>query len=85
MVRIRFARHGCKARPFYHIVAADKQKARNGRFIEQLGTYDPAHPMTDATIKFDRFDYWLSVGAKATGSVSKVVREARKAAASTSA
>jgi small subunit ribosomal protein S16 len=46
MVKIRFARRGAKKHAFYHIVVTDSENARDGRFIEHIGTYDPARPMT---------------------------------------
>ena len=50
MVKIRLARAGSKKRPFYHIVVTDKQNARDGRFIEQIGLYDPSKPDADARV-----------------------------------
>jgi len=65
-VKIRLRRDGAKKRPFYHVVAADSRRARNGRFIEELGYYNPivaadAEPIL--VLKEDRIRYWLSVGA----------------------
>ena len=79
MVKVRLARHGSKKRPYYHIVAAHSEKKRDGRFIEQLGTYDPSKPMAEARIDHERVDHWLGVGAQATPMVAKVLREHRKA------
>ena len=83
-VAIRFSRQGKKRSPFYRIVAADKRCARDGRFIELLGTY---HPITKV-LKLDseRYDKWLKVGARPSGTLSAVIRRvARAAAAPTSA
>lgn len=79
MVKVRLARHGSKKRPYYHIVAAYAEDKRDGRFIEQLGTYDPSKPMADARIDHERVDYWISVGAQPTRSTARVIREHRKA------
>ena len=79
MVTIRLARHGCKKNPFYHIVVADKIRARDGRYIEQLGTYDPSRPANEISLKTDRLDYWTSVGAQLSSRVAKVAQEFKTA------
>lgn len=62
---IRLARGGRKKLPFYHVVVADKRKARNGRFIEQLGHFDPlAEGKGKWVVNADRASHWLSVGAE---------------------
>ena len=81
MVKIRFARFGAKKHPFYHIVVTDSENARDGRFLEQIGTYDPAKPMTKAVLKRDRLDHWVGKGAQLSVSLQKVVRELAKAPA----
>lgn len=68
-VKIRLRRDGAKKRPFYHVVAADERRARNGRFIEELGYYNPIVPAgveSIVVLKDDRIKYWLSVGAQPT-------------------
>jgi small subunit ribosomal protein S16 len=68
-VKIRLRRDGAKKRPFYHVVAADERRARNGRFIEELGYYNPivaADVESIVVLKDDRIKYWLSVGAQPT-------------------
>ena len=80
MFTIRFARRGAKKHPYYHIVVTDKENARDGRFIEQIGTYDPARPMTEARIDRDRLSYWVGVGASVSVPLKKVLREQAKAA-----
>ena len=70
MVRMRLRRMGAKKNPFYRIVVADQRRARDGRFIENVGTYDP---LTEpATIKFneERAKYWLGVGAQPSDRVA---------------
>ena len=78
-VKIRLARQGAKKSPFYRVVATDTRSARDGRFIEQIGTYDPSKPMADARIDRTRLDYWLSVGARPSETLAKVLREHKKA------
>lgn len=76
-VALRMSRQGKKKMPFYRIVAADKRCARDGRFIELLGTY---HPKTKA-LKLDqeRYQKWLSVGAQPSGSLAAIIRRTARA------
>ena len=85
MVKVRLARHGSKKRPYYHIVVTDSEKARDGRFIEQIGTYDPKLPMAEARVNRERLGHWLDVGARPTESCAKVLREHEKALAAVQA
>lgn len=80
MVKIRFSRRGAKKHAFYHIIVTDSEAARDGRFIEQIGTYDPSKPMTAAKIDRDRLQHWLGKGAQVTVGLKKVIREQAKAA-----
>ncbi|MFI5308464.1 MAG: 30S ribosomal protein S16 [Polyangiales bacterium] len=84
MVTIRFARRGAKKHAFYHIVVTDSENARDKRFLEQIGTYDPARPMTQATIDRGRLQHWVGVGAQVSVPLKKVLREQAKAAAAAS-
>jgi len=79
MVKVRLSRAGAKKRPYYHIVVTDKEKPRDGRFIEQIGTYDPSRPIGEASVDHLRLDYWLGVGAKLSDRVRDVVNEHKKA------
>ncbi len=81
MVKVRLSRAGAKKRPYYHIVVTDKEKPRDGRFIEQIGTYDPSRPITEATVNYPRLDYWVGVGAQISDRVRDVIKEHKKAAA----
>ena len=81
MVTIRFARRGAKKNAYYHIVVTDKENSRDGKFIEQIGTYDPARPMTEARIDRIRLTHWLGVGASVSVALKKVLREQAKAPA----
>ena len=76
-VRIRLKKMGRKHRPFFRVCAMDSRSPRDGRVIEELGTYDPMVPETDARaiLKGERIDYWLSVGAKATPKVGVLIRK----------
>ena len=76
MVKIRLQRQGKKKAPFYHIVVADSRSPRDGKIIEQLGTYDP---MTDpATIVLDneKVEKWIKNGAKPTDTVKSLIENA---------
>ena len=76
-VRIRMKRMGRTHRPFYRICAMDARSPRDGKAIEYLGTYDPFVPEVDArvSLKSDRVDYWLGVGAKPSGKVAVLIRK----------
>jgi small subunit ribosomal protein S16 len=71
-VSIRLARQGSKKRPFYRIVAADRRRSRDGRFIEQLGHYDPRNK--NLTLDKERYSHWVSSGAIASDTVASLVR-----------
>jgi small subunit ribosomal protein S16 len=78
-MKIRLARGGSKKRPFYRIVAADSRMARDGRFIEKLGTYNPLLPKdSEDRIKMDldRVKHWLDQGAQPTDRVSRFLEAA---------
>jgi len=63
-VKIRLARHGRKARPFYHIVVADSRAPRDGKFIERLGSYNPNTNPATIDINFERALHWVMTGAQ---------------------
>lgn len=65
-VKIRLTRLGDKKSPFYRMVVADSRCARNGKFIENLGTYNPLKEPFELKLKKERVQYWLSVGATPT-------------------
>ena len=78
-MKIRLARGGAKKRPFYRIVAADSRMPRDGRFIEKLGTYNPLlSKERDDRVKLnlERIQHWLSLGAKPTDRVSRILEAA---------
>lgn len=74
MVRIRMRRVGARRQPYYRIVVADQRKSRNGRFIEEIGHYDPR--TEPETVKYDkeRVVYWLSNGAQPSDSVDRFLK-----------
>jgi small subunit ribosomal protein S16 len=76
MVKLRLARFGAKKRPFYRIVAMDSCGKRDGRYLEQLGTYDPLPNPSVIKLVTDRLGYWLSVGAQPTESVAQLLKTA---------
>jgi small subunit ribosomal protein S16 len=80
-VTLRLARRGAKKAPFYHVVATDTRNPRDGKFSEQVGTYDPNHE--PAKISFDeaRLQHWLKVGAKPSDTVASLIKKAKKAKA----
>lgn len=87
MITIRLARGGAKSRPFYHLVVADKRSPRDGRFIEKLGYYNPLAKGKDIPLSFnlERINHWMSMGAQASDSAMRLIKEAQKAAISAAA
>ena len=80
MVRIRLTRGGNKNNPVYRIVVADGRSPRDGKFIEELGTYQPQKAGTNFTLKLDRAQYWVGVGAQPSETVASFIKKAAKAA-----
>lgn len=74
-VKIRLTRKGTKKKPFYRIVAADVEAPRDGRFLENLGTYDPMQDPAAITLKEDRVKYWLGEGAEPTTTVKSILKK----------
>jgi small subunit ribosomal protein S16 len=88
MVKIRLSRAGAKKHPYYHIIAIDERKRRDGRPLARLGTYDPGR--SDEALKIDLagIDAWVGKGAQLSETVASLVRRGRKsqqAAAATAA
>lgn len=75
-VKIRLARGGAKKKPIYQIVVADERCPRDGRFIEQLGQYDPLQEQSLKNFKEDRALEWLNKGAQPTDTVRRLLRGA---------
>jgi small subunit ribosomal protein S16 len=84
-VKIRMKRIGAKNTPVFRIVVADGRSPRDGKCIEELGTYQPLKKSDNFTLKLDRADYWLSKGAQPSDTVASFIRRVRKAAAAAAA
>jgi small subunit ribosomal protein S16 len=79
-VKIRLQRFGTKKKPYYRIVAADSRFSRDGRFLEQVGIYNPMVQPEAIALVQDRFDYWMSVGAQPSDTVASLVRRLKRSA-----
>ena len=73
-VKIRLARHGSKKKPFYRIVVADSECPRDGRYLENVGTYDPLFDPAKVTLKEERIKYWMTQGATPTDTVKSLLK-----------
>jgi small subunit ribosomal protein S16 len=74
-VRIRLARHGATKKPYYRIVVTDSESKRDGRFLENVGTYDPKADPAKVTLKPERVQYWLGKGATPTDTVKSLLKK----------
>ena len=74
-VKIRLRRMGAKKNPFYRIVAADSRYPRDGRFIEEIGTYDPLKTPADVKIDADKAKQWIANGAQPTDTVKDILKK----------
>jgi len=81
MVKIRLSRGGAKKRPFYHVVVTDSRNARDGRFIEQVGFFNPVAQGGDERVRInrERVDYWVARGAQTSGRVKSLLKELHQA------
>mgnify|MGYP003572307892 CR=1 FL=1 len=79
-VRIRLKRVGAKDNPNYRVVVTDARSPRDGRFIEEIGSYHPLQKKDNFNLKLERVDYWLGVGAKPSPTVASFIKKARKEA-----
>ena len=80
MVVIRLARGGAKKRPFFNVVVADSRRARDGRFIERLGFYNPKAPQGQESLRIDRarLEHWQSQGAILSATAARLVKQLGK-------
>ena len=87
MVTIRLARGGAKKRPFYQVVVTDSRSARNGRFIERVGYFNPiaAGKEVPLQLDLDRINYWIGNGAQPSPRAAQLIKQASKAAVQASA
>jgi len=81
VLMIRLARRGARKQPHYRVVVIEKERARNGRPVEVVGTYNPRTSPASVELKRDRVDYWVSKGAKMSDRVSKIVSLPARASA----
>ncbi len=81
MVVIRLSRGGSKKRPFYHLTVADQRNARDGRFIERVGFFNPVARGQEERLRIarERVDYWVSKGAQPSDRVAALLKESAKA------
>jgi small subunit ribosomal protein S16 len=84
-VTLRLTRCGGKKSPHYRVVAADERSPRDGRLIEQVGTYDPRQEPPVVKLDMPRLDHWLASGAVPSETVGQLIKRAKRAAAVTAA
>jgi small subunit ribosomal protein S16 len=77
MVKIRLARHGAKKRPYYRVVVSDSRTPRDGRFIEEVGRYNPVSNPKKIEFNQERVQYWLNNGAQPTDTVARLLKVAQ--------
>lgn len=75
MIKIRLKRMGAHKKPFYRVVVADSRTPRNGRFIEEIGTYDPLKDPAEINIDGEKAKKWLSTGAQPTDTVRALLKK----------
>ncbi|HEX9289023.1 MAG TPA: 30S ribosomal protein S16 [Anaeromyxobacteraceae bacterium] len=80
-VVLRLSRAGTHKAPFYHLVATDSRKPRDGKYLEDIGLYDPTQRPERIELKADRVEHWLKVGARPSQTVAAVLKRAKKLAA----
>ena len=78
-VKIRLTRKGDKKSPFYRVVVADSRSPRDGRFIEEIGTYNPLVDPAEIKIDVERANYWIKNGAQPTDTVKALLKKAQEA------
>ena len=77
MLKIRLRRMGAKKAPFYRIVVAESRFARSGRFVEEIGTYNPLVDPAQVTIDLEKADAWIKKGAQPTDKVKALIEKAK--------
>lgn len=78
MLRIRLSRHGRKKDPHFRVVVAEKHKAREGRFVEIVGYYNPALKPVRLNLDLDRIDHWVKQGAQPSNTVRVLINKVRQ-------
>ena len=74
-VKIRLARHGAKKKPFYRIVVASSESPRDGKYLENVGTYNPLKDPAEVTLKSERIKYWIDQGAIPSDTVKSLLKK----------
>ena len=82
-VVLRLSRAGTHKAPFYHVVATDSRNPRDGKYLEDVGVYDPTQRPPRIELKTERIEHWLKNGARPSPTVAMIVKRARKAAPAT--
>ncbi len=76
MVVIRLTRMGTKHKPFYRVVAVDKRKPRESRYIERIGHYNPLPEIPEVKIDMEKYNKWIKLGAKPSATVKSLLKKA---------
>jgi small subunit ribosomal protein S16 len=84
-VVLRLSRAGTHKAPFYHVVATDSRKPRDGKYLEDVGVYDPTKRPELIELKTEWIEHWLKVGARPSPTVAMIVKRAKKRAEKTAA
>jgi small subunit ribosomal protein S16 len=74
-VKIRLARHGAKKKPYYRIVVADSESPRDGKYLENVGSYNSLQDPVQVTLKPERIRYWMDKGAKPSDTVRNLLKK----------
>lgn len=80
MVKIRLARHGAKKRPYYRVVVSDSRCPRDGKFIEQVGRYNPCSNPKLIELDLEKIDAWIANGAQVSDTVQHLMKQAKESA-----
>ena len=80
MVKIRLARHGAKKRPYYRVVVSDSRCPCDGKFIEQVGRYNPCSNPKLIELDMDKIDAWVAKGAQVSDTVSSLMKQVKESA-----
>jgi small subunit ribosomal protein S16 len=78
-VVLRLSRAGTHKAPFYHVVATDSRRARDGRYLEDVGIYDPTQKPERIELKAERVEHWLKVGARPSQTVAAILKRSKPA------
>jgi small subunit ribosomal protein S16 len=84
-LKIRLSRFGTKNEPHFRVLVTEARSRRDGAGVEQIGAYNPRAKANPLTIKLDRYEYWLSKGAKPSDTIHSLVKRSKRAAVATTA